>query len=136
MTQIFDFEKAREILEGGTQKAQELLQDAPSMDELLKQLEVKLSQIPAAGPFLADIPLMVAMVKSYITREYSVVSPKVIALLVSAFIYIVKKDDMIDDKNPVIGYLDDLAITAVAISLAKPELAEFAKWREENSTIA
>ncbi len=128
---LFNFDKAKEILESGIGQAQEYLQNAPKMEELLKKLEEKLAAIPGAGPVLADVPVMVSMVKSYITKEYTVVSPKVIALLVSAFLYLVKKEDLVEDSIPVLGYLDDLAIIAAAVILSRPELDAYQEWRKE-----
>ena len=136
MDTLFDFEKAKEILEAGTAQAQEFMSNPPKLDELLKQLEEKLASIPAAGPVLADVPLMISMIKSYITKKYEVVSPKVIALLISAFLYLVKKKDLIDDSVPLMGYLDDLAIIVAAITLSKPELDAYSEWRKENGEAA
>ena len=136
MDTLFDFEKAKEILEAGTAQAQEFMSNPTKLDELLEQLEEKLASIPAAGPVLADVPLMISMIKSYITKKYEVVSPKVIALLISAFLYLVKKKDLIDDSVPLMGYLDDLAIIVAAITLSKPELDAYSEWRKENGEAA
>ena len=73
------------------------------------------------------------MVKSYITREYMDVSPKVIISLVSAFIYFVKKKDIIPDDIPIVGYVDDLAVATVAMAINEPELKAYAAWREQQS---
>ena len=126
----FSLEKAKEMLSSGMGQAKDVMKDRSKVEELLQQLEVKVKDIPFAGSVLADIPLMAAMIKSYITREYSVVSPKVIALLISAVIYLVAGKDLIPDKVPVAGYLDDIAVFTLALKLAEPELKAFAEWRD------
>ncbi len=75
---------------------------------------------------------MIAMVKGYITGQYKAVSPKVIALLVGAFLYLVKKKDLIADNKPFIGYVDDIAVMALALKLSEPELSAFSAWRNQN----
>ena len=72
---------------------------------------------------------MVAMVKGWITQEYTQVSPKVIACLVGAIIYLVKQKDLISDKIPIIGYVDDIAVLGLALKLSEPELKAFSEWR-------
>ena len=128
-----DFEQAKQVLENGIAEAQELLKDPKKIDNLLKQLEEKLKDVPVAGSVLADIPQMVAMIKGYVTGKYTNVSVKVIATLVAAFIYVVKKQDLINDEIPVLGQLDDIAVIAAAFMLCEPELKAFAAWREENA---
>jgi len=71
---------------------------------------------------------MIAMVKAWITKEYTEVSPKVIACLVGAIIYLIKQKDLISDKFPVIGIEDDLGVMALALKLCEPELTAFSEW--------
>jgi uncharacterized membrane protein YkvA (DUF1232 family) len=99
------------------------------VDEILLQLEEKLKAVPVIGSTLADVPLMIAMVKAWIKKEYTVVSPKVIACLVGAILYLIKKKDLISDSIPVIGIADDLGVMALALKLSEPELKAFAEWR-------
>ena len=106
------------------------MNDPSQVDDILIQLEEKLKEVPAIGETLSDLPLMVAMVKGYITKEYTRVSPKVIALLLGSFIYLVKKNDLISDKIPVLGIADDLAVLGLALKLSETELNEFSDWRK------
>ncbi len=126
----FSAEKAKSILDSGLEKAQEMMKDTSKMDELLQNLEVKLKEIPYAGTTLARVPLTVALVKSYITKEYTEVSPKVIATLVSAFIYLVANKDLIPDRIPVAGHIDDIAVLALALKFVDPELKAYAAFRD------
>ena len=95
-------------------------------------MEQKLKEIPTVGDTLAGVPLMIAMIKAYITRTYEEVSPKVVALLVSAVIYLVKNKDLIPDNIPIVGQIDDLAVLALALKLSEPELQAFSAWRENH----
>ena len=137
MSELFSPEKAKELLDGGLSKAQDLLKDTSKVDDLLKQLEDKLEEIPNVGNVLSNVPLMISMVKGYITKEYTEVSPKVIVTMLSAFVYLVKKKDIIPDNIPVLGQLDDIAVVGLALTFVEPELRAFEAWRDnkENNVI-
>lgn len=127
----FSFEQAKSVIENGISQAQDYMSDPSKMDALLIQLEGKLKEIPVAGETLARVPLMVAMVKSYITKQYTEVSPKVIASMVSSFVYLVAPKDIIPDKMPLVGYVDDIGVLAGALKICEPELDAFAEWRDK-----
>ena len=126
-----NLEQAQGFLNKGIKEAQELIGNPSQVDELLMQLEEKLKTVPTIGETLSDLPLMIAMVKAWITKEYTVVSPKVIASLVGAVLYLLKKKDLIPDSIPLIGIADDLAVMGLALKVSEPELKAFSQWREE-----
>ena len=72
---------------------------------------------------------MVSMVKSYATKEYAAVSPKVVATIVSAFLYLVKRKDLIPDNLPILGQLDDIAVVVLALNFVQPEINAFREWK-------
>lgn len=125
----FNLDQAQDLLNKGISEAQEVIKNPSKVDELLVQLEEKLKGVPAIGQTLSDLPLMIAMVKAWIKKEYTVVSPKVIACLVGAILYLLKKKDLIPDYIPVIGIADDLAVLGLALKLSEPELKAFSEWR-------
>ena len=125
----FNLDQTQELLNKGIAEAQEIVQNPSKVDELLVQLEEKLKAVPAIGETLADVPVMIAMVKAWIRKEYTVVSPKVIACLVGAIIYLLKKRDLIPDSIPLIGIADDLGVMGLALKMSEPELKAFAEWR-------
>lgn len=125
----FNMEQAQKLLDKGISEAQEVIADPSRVDDLLMQLEEKLKGVPAIGETLADIPLMIAMVKAWVRKEYTVVSPKVIACLVGAILYLLKKKDLVPDYIPIIGKVDDLAVMGLALKLSEPELKAFSEWR-------
>ena len=134
MPEQFSVDDAKQVIENGIAQAQELMSDPAKIDELMKQLQQKVKELPsAAGEELGNIPLMASMVKSYVTKEYAEVSPKVVASLVSAFLYIVTKKDLIDDSVPVLGMADDLAVVALAMKVNENELAAYKQWRDAHN---
>ena len=121
-----NMDQVKSILENGASQAEQIMNDPSQVDDILIQLEEKLKEVPVIGETLSDLPLMIAMVKGYITKEYNNVSPKVVALLIGSFI---KKKDLISDKIPVIGIADDLAVLGLALKLSETELNAFKEWR-------
>ena len=133
MAEEFNLDKAREAIEGGVAQAQELLNDPAKIDELLAQLQEQVKNLPDTFKgAAANVPLMAQMVKSYITKEYANVSPKVVASLVAAFIYLVEAKDLIPDNVPILGIADDLAVATAVMKMCEPELKDYAEWREAN----
>ena len=131
----FNLNQAKGLLDQGIAEAQNLITNPSKVDDLLVQLEEKLKTVPAIGETLSDVPLMIAMVKAWIKKEYTVVSPKVIACLVGAVIYLVKKKDLIPYNIPLIGIADDLAVMGLALKLSEAELRAFAQWRAEQGNL-
>ena len=123
-------EKAKALLETGIAEAQELIKEPSKVDEVLIQMENKLQEVPAIGEKLSDLPVMIAMVKSYITGEYRDVSPKVIVTMIAAFLYLVKGKDLIPDSIPVIGIADDMTVFGLAFKFCKPEMDKFREYRD------
>lgn len=134
MSEQFSAEWAKGIIDGNMQKAQSFMDNPEQIEDLLGQLQEKLDSLPSAATnAFKNVPVMAQMVKSYATREYTAVSPKVVASLVAAFVYFVKKNDIIPDSVPLIGYADDLAVAAIAMVISEPELKAFADWQAQKA---
>lgn len=126
----FGLERAQEVLDNEIAEAEAVLNNPSRMDDILLQLEEKLKAVPVIGSTLSDLPLMIAMIKAWIKKEYTVVSPKVIACLVGAVLYLIRKKDLISDGIPIVGYADDLAVMGLALKLSEKELQAFSEWRK------
>ena len=124
-----DMNQIKGWLDSATAEAQQLMNNPDGVDGVLMQLESKLREAPVIGETLADLPLMIALVKAWVTKQYTRVSPKVIACLVGAFLYLIKKKDLIPDSVPLLGMADDLAVLGLALKLSDPELEAFKAWR-------
>ena len=126
-----DMEKAKSVLDGLKGQAEELLKDGGKVEQVLQQAEEKVKDVPGVGNALSKVPLMISMIRGYITKEYTAVSPKVIITMLCALIYLLSGKDLIPDSKPVIGMVDDVGVLAAAFAAVNPELEAYAKWREE-----
>ncbi len=134
MAEQFNADWARGVIDTGMQKAQGLIDDPSQVQGLMSDLQAKMKDLPSgvAGT-LQNIPLMASMVKSYVTREYTEVSPKVVVTVVSALLYVVKRKDLIPDTIPVVGLADDVAVITLAMKINEPELQAYAEWRDAHA---
>lgn len=132
--EVINVEKAKEILDGGLDKANEILKNNEQINKLMEEVQTKVDKIPLLRDAIKDLPVMVSMVKSYAKKEYTTVSPKVIATIVSAFVYLIKKKDFISDSIPILGQLDDIAVVALALKFIEPELKDFLNWKNTAAT--
>jgi uncharacterized membrane protein YkvA (DUF1232 family) len=133
MSDIIDKEKAQEVLGNFSAQAEKVLDDEGQLETILKGAEDRLKTIPNVGQSLSRLPLMLSLIRSYIAKEYTNVSPKVVISMVSALIYLLKGKDLIPDKTPLIGYLDDIAVTGIALKLVEKELDDYSAWRAQRS---
>ena len=131
MAEDFSIDKAKEIIENGVAEAQDLLSDPAKIDELLENIKAQAANLPeTVTGALKDIPLLAAMVKSYVTKEYTEVPVKTIASVVAALLYLVKGKDLIPDGLPLVGFVDDLAVVTAVIKLNEPEIEAYKNWKQ------
>lgn len=126
-----DKEKIQELLNESSSKVESIMKDTAALENILQSAEQKLKDIPNIGEYAAKLPLMLSMIRSYIAKEYTEVSPKVVVSMVGALVYMLKGKDLISDKIPVIGIADDLAVLGLALQINSKELADYSKWRDE-----
>lgn len=129
----FNEKDARSILDASALQAESLLGDSVQVDAILSQVKATAADLPAAAMgALSNIPLMASMIKGYVTQEYTQVSPKVVASVLGALLYVVKGKDLIPDGIPLVGLVDDVAVVALAMKLNEAEIEEFKRWQEDH----
>ena len=130
MAEKMDYEGAQTILDSSTVEAENMLSDPNQVDQILEEVKKRAADLPATvGSALANVPLMAQMIKGYVTQEYTEVSPKVVATVLGALLYLVKGKDIIPDGIPIVGLVDDLAVVTLALKLNEPELEAFKQWQ-------
>jgi len=120
---------ANDILSSFTREASGFINDPSKLDQLLVDVEQKLAAVPKVGQTLSGLPVMIAMVKSWVTKEYEI-QPKVLVTMVAALLYLLKGKDIIPDKIPVLGMTDDIAVLGLALKIIEPELNAYRAWRD------
>ncbi len=119
------------------EKAAKLLNDKEGIKEFVRKarswVEGKTS-IPVIGPIIDDILTMIDMVADYVSGNYKEVPLPTIISVVAALGYVLSPIDLIPDFIPVVGYLDDVAVVTLVLSLGvSAELDKYRKWKKENA---
>ena len=130
MEQNFTEQELAERIKGGYQQAEEVLRE-DKFEKLISKLEEKLKLIPKIGEQLSHLPIMIAMVRSYIKKEYTEIPLGTILAVISTIIYFVNPIDLIPDTIPVIGHADDVALFTVCLALIDSDVKDYKKWRDE-----
>ena len=130
MENKFDASQALNALKGQFAEAEAMLKDGSKIDELLVKIEEKLKTVPAIGEKLADLPVMIALVKSYAKKEYDAVPVGSVVAIVGAFLYLLSRHDIVSDSIPLLGLVDDVAVIAVCMNLIDKDLKAYEAWRD------
>jgi len=133
MEEKFNERQAQETLVKGYSKAEEMLKDEDKTERFLQRLEKKMKVIPVAGDKLANVPIMVSLVRSYVKKEYTDIPIGSVIAIISALIYFVSPLDIVPDSIPVLGYFDDAAVVAACWKLVDSDVAEYVEWRNKNN---
>ncbi len=125
--------KAMDELKKGYEKAKEMLQDHDKMERFLQKLEQKIKLIPFAGKKLSKVPIMAALINSYVHKEYTDIPMGTIIAVISALIYFATPIDIVPDSIPVLGYFDDAAVVKTCWNMVESDINDYLKWRDENN---
>jgi len=119
-----------------SKKAQRMTQGhIDSAIEKAKEIQQKISESESLKRVLSDVQLYQNLLKDYRAGRYRDVPKWVIAIIAVVLLYLINPIDLIPDVIPVIGYLDDVALVAVALKLTRNELQKYREWRRSNEPI-
>ena len=94
------------------------------MDEAEKIQEMASKEGPLQK-FLADIRLLLAMVRDYYTGAYRDIPVKSIAAIAFTLLYVLNPIDLIPDFIPGIGQLDDAAVVALCLKMIHDDIEKY-----------
>ena len=114
------------------EQAKGYIDDKDRLEELLDKMEEKLKKIPKLGDKLADLPLMILMVRAYARGEYKEVPMGTLIAAIIGIIYVVMPVDLIPDTIPGIGHLDDAVFIGLLLPMIHDDLKEFEKWKNNH----
>ena len=107
-------EDAGKAFEQGSSKIDALKDDVPSKIKAL----------------WGDITCMVSMLGDYVRGNYRDTPWSSIAAVTAAILYFASPIDLIPDVIPIIGYLDDAFVVALAVDFVRDDLVLYRQWKE------
>ena len=114
------------------EKAKAYLDDDEKMEKLFRDFEDKLKLIPKIGNRASDIAVLLSLVRAYIKKQYTDVSPSTVMLAVAGLIYVVTPVDLIPDYILGPGLLDDAAVIGIVLQAIRMDLNKYKKWQVAN----
>ena len=113
-------------------------QGSPKMTEKdLEKVVVKSDEIEkkfrARGPlqrFVDDGKLLISAVQDYWSGKYRKWPWGTMAAVVFTLIYVFNPFDLVPDVLPIIGEVDDAAVTAACLFLVERDLLAYREWRD------
>lgn len=124
-------EEAKAVLSKGYEKAKQKLEHPDQVENVLQQLEKKLDKIPGIGDWLADVPAVISLIRSYIRKEYRDVSVASVIAALAAVLYVVSPIDLIPDYIPGVGVLDDAVVFVVCWKMIHDDVDKYQEWRRQ-----
>jgi uncharacterized membrane protein YkvA (DUF1232 family) len=115
--------------------AKSCVNDRESLDPLFNQAARKAAAIPR-DPFKENWPYlqtMLRLVRAYHRGEYDQVSDDALLWIIAALSYLIDPFDLIPDKTPFLGFLDDAAVIAFAVGKTRQALDDFMTWETAGS---
>ena len=131
MSKQFEEKELSTVLKPLEAEAEVLLREKDQMEKYLEELEIKFASIAGIGGTLAEIPVMISLVRAYIKGDYRVIPMASLIAIVAGLIYFMSPVDLIPDTIPVAGYLDDAAVIGFVLEAVKFDLEYYKKWKEE-----
>lgn len=80
-------------------------------------------------PFIKDFLILLGLIKSLVTGEYSGVSGKTVMALIIGFVYLVSPIDFIPDFFSIFGFVDDITVIGLITYLVKEDLEKYRQWK-------
>jgi uncharacterized membrane protein YkvA (DUF1232 family) len=115
--------------------AKSCVNNRESLDALFNQAARKAAAIPR-DPFKENWPYlqtMLRLVRAYHRGEYDQVSDDALLWIIAALSYLIDPFDLIPDKTPFLGFLDDAAVIAFAVGKTRQALDDFMTWETAGS---
>jgi len=121
--------QAKEALDKATRRVKRA--DVETIVQRQQELDEKLKQVPGKLlKMINQVKLLFEMIRDYCQGAYKEVPWASIAMAVGALAYFLSPVDLIPDFIPVIGYLDDAMVVALAIKAIQEDLRAYCNFKK------
>lgn len=120
---------AEEQLQKGARNVTE--DDVKKVLDKKEAIEDKFKKNGPLGRFIADLKLLLALVRDYVKGDYRAIPYWSIAAIAAALLYVLSPIDLIPDFIPGIGYVDDALVVAACLAMVEKDLCAYKDWKEK-----
>lgn len=113
-------------------QSKDLIKDNNKLLDLLNKAENLLSTLPDKYEEFKYIPYFIELVYCYITKRYNDISKESIFKIIGVLLYVISPVDVISDKIPFIGFIDEKYVIGLCLKTVAEELEKFIEWKENN----
>lgn len=123
--------QAKEQFDKFKEQAKEYVGNNEKLKDLVSKGEEKLKTLKLDDS-IKDVPVLISMIKSYVTGEYKEVGVPTLIALVAALLYLVTAKDIIPDNIPLLGLVDDAAIVFICLKATSGDVEKYKTWMTAN----
>lgn len=123
-----------DFIRGGASKIND--DDFKKVFDRADDIKEKFESAGPLGRFIADVKLLISIVKDYYNGSYREIPYWAITAIVFALLYVLNPIDLIPDFIPVVGYVDDAAVVALCLLMVEQELHKYKNWKINNISFA
>lgn len=116
--------------------AKTCLNNSESLEELFNEAAKKAAAVPRE-PFeecWAYLQTMLRLVRAHHRGEYTQVPDNALLWVVAALSYLIDPFDLIPDKTPFLGFVDDATVIEFVTDKTRPILDDFMAWETTATT--
>lgn len=128
MRRTISDDKARQVLNDGAETVTE--KDIQKVLERADDIQRKFTGHSPLGRFIADVKIMISMIKDFWNKNYREVPWWTIGAVVTALLYVLNPVDIVPDFIPFFGLLDDAAVVSACLFLVEKDLNRYKNWKD------
>jgi len=82
--------------------------------------------------YIADGKVMLSLVKDYWKKSYTEIPWYAMTAIVFSLLYVLNPMDLAPDYIPIIGYVDDVTVFSLALTMVNKDLSAYKDWKKEH----
>ena len=82
--------------------------------------------------YIADGKVMLSLVKDYWKKSYTEIPWYAMTAIIFSLLYVLNPMDLSPDYIPIIGYVDDVTVFSLALTMVNKDLSAYKDWKKEH----